>query len=56
MTDVNSSIANSVHNVVVICYHPDSKLIYMDREKGYLHELSTSEFNLNYTKSITEIK
>jgi len=36
------------HNVVVVGYHPDGTLIYMDPELGYLCEASEDKFCCYY--------
>lgn len=53
MTDMYSSIDNSVHNVAVIGYHDNGTLIYMDPEEGMAMEADPSEFGTNYNISIS---
>jgi hypothetical protein len=52
MADVTSTISGSAHNVVVVGYHPDGKLIYMDPEVGSLREDFAQNIGINYTISI----
>lgn len=56
MTDMYSEIPGSSHNVVIVGYHTDGNLIYMDPEKGCLWEADQSKFNLNYAISISSCK
>jgi hypothetical protein len=56
MTDRPSNIPNSTHNVLVVGYHPNGTLIYMDPEAGFLQQDSPYNFSLNYTISIRGCK
>lgn len=56
MADTYSDILNSTHNVAVLGYHPDGKLIYMDPATGSLREAVASELGLNYKISIKSCK
>ena len=56
MTDIASSIPNSVHNVVILGYTSGGDYIYMDPELGYLCTTSESGFIKDYVIYITGTK
>lgn len=53
MTDMKSNIPDSSHNVLVIGYKTDGKLIYMNPETGYLMEAHVSYFKQHYAIPIS---
>jgi len=56
MTDIASSIPNSVHNVVILGYTSGGDYIYMDPELGYLFTAPESWFLKDYVIYITGTK
>ena len=56
MTDMPSSVDGSGHNIFIIGYQPNGKLIYMDPELGYLKTASEVFFLEDYLIYITGTK
>lgn len=56
MTDIQSTIENLSHNVLVIGYKINGQLIYMDPEKGFLQQAHASYFKQNYAHPIDGCK
>jgi len=53
MTDIESDLENSTHNVLIIGYQDDGNLIYMDPMTGSRHECDESDIVGNYNIVIT---
>lgn len=56
MVDIPSEMANSAHNVLVIGYHTNGDLIYMDPEVGHWREAPESFFLGDYYFSISNLE
>lgn len=58
LTDIPSDIPDSAHSVVVVGYHIDGTLIYLDPEKGCLWESNPNQiqFGSYFTISINSCK